>query len=104
MVGKTKENSPEKEKSPQKDIDMTSVKEQVAEAKIRFLKNAEQYDPISMVRKHPYISLVGSFMTGFGIHRSMKLGDYLSLLPVGIQIAALSAKLGLLMLDKHERS
>ena len=83
---------------------MTSVDEQVAEAKLRFLNNAEQYDPLAVVRKHPYLSIAGSFAAGFGIHRSMKLGNYLSLLPVGVQIAALSAKLGLLILDKHERS
>jgi hypothetical protein len=79
------------------------VSEDVAEARARFLEASGTFEPLGVVRRHPFLSLGGAFAAGIGMNRLVKTAPYLSLLPVGVQIAGLAAKLGLLALDKSSK-
>lgn len=76
------------------------MSEDVAEARARFLEAAGTFEPLGVVRKHPFLSLGGAFAAGIGMNKLIRNAPYLSLLPVGVQIAGLAAKLGLLAMDK----
>lgn len=75
----------------------------MAEARTRFLEAAGAYEPLGVVRRHPFLSLGGAFAAGIGLSKLIRTAPYLSLLPVGVQIAGLAAKLGLLALDKSSK-
>ena len=75
----------------------------MAEARARFLEASGTFVPLGFFRRHHFLCFGGAFAAGFGMNWVVKTAPYLSLLPVGVQIAGLAAKLGLLALDKSSK-
>lgn len=97
MVGKTNEKETGTENS--QNGERKSAREEVARARERFLDAAGTFEPLAIVRKHPFLGVGSAFAAGFGTNRVITKLPYLTLLPVGAQILAMTAKLGLLAMN-----
>lgn len=104
MVSETKEKEAERSGLEDKTGKPGSVSEEVAEARAHFLETAGEYEPLGIVRKHPFLSLGGAFVVGIGMNRLIRNASYLSFLPVSLQIATLTAKIGLLAMDLQQKT
>ena len=63
-----------------------SPEEQLIEAKINFINATEAYDPLAIIKKHPWISVGSAFAAGIGAATSKIDLKNLSLAPLILQI------------------